>query len=176
MQNILKKMKEFSPVAQHVLQHDANGEHGEKVWDTMVLDAAGSGASTKKEYEAFLRPYELEILQARWDDGDYSVKRTTKKGDKWLISKVCKFSTYRANKSAIGTAIENGVPLLDDNGNPRAKTKEVEKDIKATKEVRETSNYEKAMKHAKNLVQIYPSLHVEERAAIDGFLGTNGIS
>ncbi len=112
----------LSDGANIIRTHELGAEVANQAWSNAVKDAVASACTDKDDYLEYRKKFEEEILQKMLDAGDSTVKKGYHYPIRWNYTKVCKNSTYRSNKSTIAKAIEAGVPLLDTDGNPVAKS------------------------------------------------------
>ena len=161
--------KSLSPTAKHIASHDANEKLNKNVFGNLIQDAIESKAQNGEEFKKYLRDFEAEILAIREKNGE-SVRNTN---GSYCFSKVSQSSTYRSNKSVICNALDAGVKLTDNDGNPLGKTA-LEKQRKSVVSKKMTA-YERAERAANALIRVWPELQRGEAQAIRDALEDRGI-
>lgn len=167
---VLDDVESLPTVARHIVQHDMSGQFQENVYGDMVRDAVDSAVASKAAWEEYLRPYEEMVLSIREKAGETGLK--TKAG-KWKLSKVSHNSSYRSNKSVIGTALDKGIYLYNEDGAPKPKS-QLEREIKgivpdeigevATR-VRRTP-YERCLGAVTTIIKLLPQCSESEQSEI----------
>jgi hypothetical protein len=130
----------LSGAAEIIRGYEISADLDSNNWSDQVKLALDSMTTTKDDwYEYCWQNGELAVLTMRLQAGD----NVQTKSGKWKKSMVCTKSTYSANKSVIGNAIDAGVVLMED-GEVRGKTA-VEKDIREANPATTKSNPQKFM-------------------------------
>jgi len=116
----------FDDTMKVITSGDLNTKHKNEVWKNQASLPSKFGCSTGKEFADLLLPKEEEIMKLRSEAGFVQAMKRDKDGkpllDKdgkpqWNISYV-DGGTWRKNKSTICNALDNGIPLLKEDGTP----------------------------------------------------------
>lgn len=164
--------KELSAEARLIQSAEVESALGENQFRGLAKLAIDAGVKSSKEWDKYLRPFEVEILKIREANG---VKVRTSTG-KWLISKAVldadgkkPNSSYRVRKSVIGKTLDAGMPLLDANGN--VLSKDVMEKSYRSKDEKFLSDYHKAMNAARTIKKAWANLDGVEQACVREELG-----
>jgi glutamate formiminotransferase len=155
----------LSEAAKVAAQWDMNETHKDTCWQKMVEDAAAMSFKTGEEYIVYRNRVDTEILNIKEQAGE---KVRDKKGN-YQFSKVTKSSTYRANKSMISRAIDNGIPLSEID--PTTSEQTIVPRSKLGKRVRDAVSvpltaYIRSQKAVQTLEKQWELLSSEERKSI----------
>jgi len=109
-----------------LLAGDLNAKHAQQVWSGHV--GLASTCTTSEQWKNDVcKPLEISACRLRHKHGFADAAKRDKNGnlktDKdgnimWNVSYATGTSTWRKNKSTIANALDNGIPLVDGDGNP----------------------------------------------------------
>jgi len=116
----------FDDTMKIITSGDLNTKHKNEVWKNQASLPSKFGCSTGPEFAALLLPKEEEVMKLRSEAGFVQAMKRDKDGNpqldkdgkpQWNISYVDS-GTWRKNKSTICNALDNGIPLLKEDGTP----------------------------------------------------------
>lgn len=123
-EQLMQLYEASTPEERLILDHDLNKSHSTKKYREQVLEAVKIVDDCPAGYDAKQKCEHFKCVKERHEIGILKRKRELfgtkihKRNGSYNFSKLSDNSTYKSNKNAITRAIETGVPLLDNDGNP----------------------------------------------------------
>lgn len=142
----------FEAITQFSVGERSTGD----AWNKLVLSCADV-VSTKEDLNDYLLPYEEKFMETFFSEEPTAKTNSGKWKFRTFMPKA-----YPSAKSTIGSALEVGISLLDENNNPVPKSI-IAKQIKLAKsDSTEKTPYEKAVGHINSINNLLPKMSEEE--------------
>lgn len=142
-----------------IYSYDVLSSEKENVYLDQVLNASQANCNSKKEWNEYCLPYEYEFMEAEFGHVD----KARKNNGGWFINgenpetgKRFIGDAYASAKSTIGTALDHGIPLVDEKGVPVGKSALADKIKEAKSEGKEEkSAVEKVQVMLESIAKVY---------------------
>ena len=185
-------------IAEAIRQYTATTYSDNSTFNSLVQAAVDNACSIGEEFYAVCFPGEKEVLDFLELNGERTTYRrkdgsidTTKGYEGYKLSKVgMGKSTYSSAKAAIGSALDEGISLINKDGSYKGKT-QLEKEMKEARKnrkenadggdgdseetVENKSEFDKAVIVVETLAKIVGKLSDSEQIAIAQMLSDKGI-